>query len=156
MSSDSLMVEGISPTAVHEAAHAVVHLKEYGTFRYMTLRPRLKGVAGHVYGLGTHVSPTMLLAGPLAQMIYTGEVDEKIQSGAAALHMYQHGGCSDLDAYFKRVAEEDMDLWVKKTVERLDKHWEPITLIAGLLERRRTLTLRQVRDVLDAIEKGLV
>lgn len=96
MSSDISVIEEPSGIAVHEAAHAVIHAVGGGNFRYVTLRPRLAGRSGHVYGV-VNAGPAAILAGPLAKAIWEG-------AEGFLTHMIEQGGCDDIELFFEVVA----------------------------------------------------
>ncbi|MEU8556006.1 hypothetical protein AB0C80_18720 [Streptomyces anthocyanicus] len=138
MSSEDTMA-----VAVHEAGHAVIHLAEGGSFRYVTLRPRLTGRHGHVYGV-RNPSPATLLAGPIAKAVWDDAED-------FSLHMVEQGGCDDIEGFFELVQDEEAGAWFERTGELVLKHWDEILMVATLLERDRTVTVRQVRALLNVM-----
>ncbi|MFD8472021.1 hypothetical protein ACFV2E_08190 [Streptomyces globisporus] len=154
MSSDNLTVEGVSATAVHEAAHVVVHLKEYGTFRYVTLRSRSAESVAHVYGVSGG-SPATLMAGPIAEAMYDGTV-ARVGTKNLMAHMHGNGGCDDIQMFFEDTNAADTGFWLERTIKLVGQHWDTIITLAALLERHRTLTSRQVRIVLAELSKEAV
>jgi hypothetical protein len=152
--------------AHHEAGHAVAYLIHDWPFRYITLRPRARGVAGRVTihrprPIDRCVSAVITMAGPVCELAHMlmaadagewGGPDDPLDYGVPIVYaaLENDGRCDEIHVATDLIHSDVADL-AEVTASIMLLRWRQVAALAdALIASPRAITYAQARQITEA------